>query len=83
MHKLVLVALAVSAMLGLAACSQDQKGLGDAGVGHRDDHPRDVIVMPDLFANVAMVCDGHGHRIYVTTRDAAPVVIEDPSCPKT
>lgn len=38
--------------------------------------------MPDEFANVAMACDGHGHRVYTTTRaNAGPVVITDPSCP--
>jgi hypothetical protein len=67
--------------LGLAACSRDEKGLGDAPVGKRHEAPREVIVMPDKFANVAMACDGHGHRIFATTRDAVVWVMDDPSCP--
>jgi hypothetical protein len=49
-------------------------------VGDRNEAPRDIIVMPDTFANVAVVCDGPV-RIYVTTRDAPPVVVPDhPAC---
>jgi len=40
--------------------------------------------MPDHYNNVASKCDGHGHRIYVTSnKDQAPsnmVVIKDSSC---
>ena len=40
--------------------------------------------MPDHYNNVASKCDGHGHRIYVTSnKDQAPsnlVVIDDRSC---
>jgi hypothetical protein len=75
----VLVAVVLGSLV-LGACSQDQKGLGDSGVGQKLESKRDVIIMPDQFANVAMACDGHGHRVYVTTRPAAPVVIDDPTC---
>ena len=71
--------------LGLAAtgCNavNDARGRGDAPVGSKDDSPAEVINFPDQFANVAHKCDGHGHRVYSTTRQAAPVVIDDPSCP--
>ena len=67
--------------VGAAACSRDDKGLGDAPVGSKHEAPREIIVMPDRFQNIAIACDGHGHRIYATTREAAPVVIEDPTCP--
>lgn len=76
--------LLVPAMLALVllttAGSCDEKGLGDAPVGQRIEGERDIIVMPDQFANVAVACDGPT-RIYVTTREAAPVVVPDhPAC---
>lgn len=49
-----------------------------------DRSPPEVYAMPDHYNNVASKCDGHGHRIYVTSnKDQAPsnmVVIEDSSC---
>lgn len=76
------VVVVVAGALALGACSQDYKGLGDAGIAKRLEAKRDVIVMPDKFANIAMACDGHGHRVYATTRANATVtVISDPSCP--
>jgi hypothetical protein len=76
----VLVALAVV----LAGCGQhynDKRGRGDAGVGEVDGDRKEVIEFPDWFSNVAHGCDGHGHRVYVTTGDAGHVaVIADPSC---
>ena len=38
--------------------------------GRFDDSPAEVINFPDQFANVAHKCDGHGHRVYSTTRQA-------------
>jgi hypothetical protein len=60
----------------------DARGRGDAPVGSKDDAPAEVINFPDQFANVAHKCDGHGHRVYSTTRQAPVVVIDDPSCAK-
>jgi hypothetical protein len=75
-----LLGLAFGLVLIGGAGSCDENGLGDAPVGNRSEAPRGVIVMPDKFANVAVVCDGPA-RIYVTTRDAAPVVVMDhPAC---
>lgn len=72
--------VAVAAGLILTAGSCDPKGLGDAPVGNRMEAPRDVIVMPDQFPNLAVVCDATT-RIYVTTREAAPVAVPDsPAC---
>ena len=72
--------------LGLATtgCNavNDARGRGDAPVGSKDDSAAEVINFPDQFANVAHKCDGHGHRVYSTTRQAPPVVIDDPSCAK-
>lgn len=80
MKRLIALGMVGVMGLGLAACSRDDKGLGDAPVGKKHEAPREVIVMPDEFSNVVFACDGHGHRIFVTTRDAAPVVISDPTC---
>lgn len=81
MRKSFIVSGVIVAALSLGACSQDYKGLGDAGIAHKLEKKRDVIVMPDQFANVAMACDGHGHRVYVTTRpNGGPVIITDPTC---
>jgi hypothetical protein len=75
---LVLAVLAV--LLALAGCSDfdDERGRGDAPVEDRrgDDAPANVINMPDRFSNVAFKCWGP-NGIYVTTRDAAPVVVPD------
>lgn len=72
-----------SILQGLTACDLDDEdsGLGDAGVGPQDTSKADIINFPDLFANIAMKCDGHGHRVYVSTRNAPPVVVTDSSCP--
>jgi hypothetical protein len=69
--------------VGLGACDSfnSSRGRGDAPVGHYDDSSAEVINFPDKFANVAHKCDGHGHRVYSTTRQATVVVIDDPSCP--
>jgi hypothetical protein len=62
------------------AGSCDEKGLGDAPIGEQREAPRDVIVMPDTFPNLVVVCDGPT-RIYVTTREAAPIAVHNhPAC---
>ncbi len=49
-----------------------------------DRTPPDVYAMPDHYNNVASKCDGHGHRMFVTSnKDQAPsnlVVVSDESC---
>jgi hypothetical protein len=65
----------------LGGCATDRKGLGDAPAVQLPEAPREVLTMPDTFSNVAMACDGYGHRIYVTTKEAPPVVVNDPTCP--
>lgn len=76
------ILIACFTMMTIAACSSynDKRGRGDAPIGPFDDSPAEVINMPDRFANVANKCDGHGHRVYSTTREAAVTVIADPSC---
>jgi len=76
----LLVPGVLALVLLTTAGSCDEKGLGDAPIGQRIEGERDIIVMPDQFANVAVACDGPT-RIYVTTREAAPVVVPDhPAC---
>lgn len=75
---LMLMALVVL----FAGCSgwNDDRGIGDAPIGEQLEAPRDVYVLPDRFANVAVFCDGPA-RVYVTTREAPPVVVLDhPAC---
>ncbi len=69
--------------MAMGACSSfdNARGRGDAPIGPYDDSPAEVVNFPDKFANVAHKCDGHGHRIYSTTRQAAVTVIDDPTCP--
>lgn len=70
---------AAIAGLVLVGCS-DTKPTGDGPTGDVDDSPAAVINFPNEYANVAHKCDGHGHRVYSTTREAAPVVVDDPTC---
>ena len=80
MRRRLFVAAAVLALFLATAGSCDEKGLGDAPVGERLEGDRTIIVMPDQFSNIAVVCDGPA-RIYVTTRQAPPVVVPDhPAC---
>lgn len=80
MKAVVSGALCVAAFAG---CGQTEKQ--DA---HRarsvDRSPPEVIAMPEDFGNLAIKCDGHGHRVYVTTNpgeSAANVfVVSDPTC---
>ena len=68
-------AAALVAALALGACSNDEKGLGDAPVGLQHEAAREIYVMPDTFPNLATVCV-EGHLVMVTTRDgASPVVV--------
>lgn len=81
MNRKWIAGVAIAGAVIVGGCSQDYKGLGDAGIGKRHEAKREVIVMPDGFANVVTSCDGYGHRIYVTTRDNTTItVIADPTC---
>lgn len=85
MRRLALAAAAL-ALVASSACSSfnDARGRGDAPVGNRDEQPRDVVFFPDGYSNIAHACDGHGHRIFVTTQNGNGkflVVLADPTCP--
>lgn len=79
-----LVLFAVIAVTALSGCSSDKRGMGDSPVAnHRgDDSPANVTNFPDGFANIATKCvaGAPGYRAFVTTREAAPVVLADPAC---
>lgn len=86
--RIKMAALGLGAVLALGGCglvdeANEARGRGDAGVESVDDTGKDVIQFPDRFSNVAHACDGHGHRVYVTTKSDTSrfmAVIDDPSC---
>ncbi len=79
-RRLAVVVVGLALVAGGCSGFNDEGGRGDAPIGPFDDSPAEVLNFPDKFANVAHKCDGHGHRVYSTTRPAPPVVIDDPSC---
>jgi hypothetical protein len=80
--------LAFSVIIVLAGCGakenlDERRGRSDAPVANVDDTPKDVIQAPDRFSNVTSMCDGHGFRIFVTTKSDASrslFVVEDENC---
>jgi hypothetical protein len=87
MRRALIVALASATLIaggcGINDKANDRRGRGDAPTGVIDDSEKDVINFPDRFSNVAHACDGHGHRVYVTTQTDSGrqmEVIDDPSC---
>lgn len=74
----------VVAVAALSGCASDRRGTGDSPVAnHRgEDSPADVTNFPDHFANIATKCvaGAPGFRAFVTTREAAPVILADPTC---
>ena len=86
MRKLLcagLLAAALATGCGVQDRFNQSRGRGDADVSTVDDDPKEVIQFPDRFANVAHSCDGHGHRVFVTTRTETGLqlaVIDDATC---
>jgi len=74
------------AAAGAAGCAGNDTSHKDSPTGRVDRSRAEVAAMPNDFGNVANKCDGHGHRIFVTTNtDSNPsqlVVLNDPTCPK-
>ncbi|NUS17406.1 MAG: hypothetical protein HOY69_39445 [Streptomyces sp.] len=81
---LTAVASIVIAVSALTGCSSDARGTGDSPVADRrgEDSPANVTNFPDGFANIATKCvaGAPGFRAFVTTREAAPIVLADPAC---
>ena len=85
MRRIVVVALLAASLAGCTIKDKvdEVRGRGDAPVGKVDDSPKEVIQFPDRFSNVAHACDGHGHRVFVTTKSDQSrfmQVVDDPSC---
>jgi hypothetical protein len=74
-HSLIVAIVVITA---LTACGQD------AQVGQRDRGTADVLNMPQGWSNVAMKCDGHGHRVFATDHgdsySSSLAVVADTSC---
>ena len=67
----------VSALAALgvivAGCGNTPERLNAHQSRNVDRTPPEIFAMPDHYNNVASKCDGHGHRIYVTSnKDQAP-----------
>jgi hypothetical protein len=84
MYRRMTLALAVVAVTGVAGCGSTPERLNARQQRNVDRTPPEVYAMPDHYNNVASKCDGHGHRMYVTSnKDQAPsnlVVVTDESC---
>ena len=85
MRKLVAVAFCafVLTSCGINDRLNESRGRGDAPTAKVDDEPKDVIQFPDRFSNVAHACDGHGHRVFVTSQTDSGrqmEVVADESC---
>lgn len=86
MTKIGLIGL--TTLFFLTSCSakesfDEKRGRSDSPVGTVNDTPKDVIQFPDRFSNVAHACDGHGHRVFVTTKSDQSrfmQVVSDSSC---
>lgn len=79
-----LATLAVISAVALGACGASEKK-DSAHASDVDRSAPSVVAFPDDFSNVASKCDGHGHRIFVTThggdKDAGNlVIVEDSQC---
>ena len=84
MRRLMTLALAVAAVAGVVGCGNTPERLNARPQRNVARPPPEVYAMPDHYNNVASKCDGHGHRMYVTSnKDQAPsnlVVVTDESC---
>ena len=83
MRTVLVLACAVLALV-TAGCGQKERVNAHQST-NVDRTAAEVYAMPNYFNNVASKCDGHGHRIFVTSNKAnAPsnlVVVNDSSCP--
>ena len=82
--KTLLVSL-VAVVFVAAGCGTQKERVNAHQSTSVDRSPAEVYAMPNYYNNVASKCDGHGHRIFVTSNKSnAPsnlVVIADSSCP--
>jgi uncharacterized lipoprotein YajG len=75
-----------AAAFALAGCGADQsrEDANDAHCVGACKAAPEVITFNNHFPNIETKCDGHGHRVYVTTHDSATgnnvLVIDDAGC---
>ena len=82
MYRFMTLALAIVAIAGVAGCGNTPERLNAHQQRNVDRTPPDVYAMPDHYNNVASKCDGHGHRMYVTSnKDQAPARCAAPRAP--
>lgn len=79
-----IAAVAVSGVIGLAACGSGAEVFNDAEVTSKDTSGAEIISFPDHFSNVASKCN-HGNRVYViyhgtNAYGSVAVAPNDPSC---
>lgn len=81
MNRIIIAALAVLALAVGACGTGPDKSREDAGdTVNVDKSTPHSTAFNNHYPNVEDKCDGHGHRLYVTTSKTV-VVIPDPSCP--
>jgi hypothetical protein len=77
-------ALIVPLAVLLAGCGTQSERVNAREQTNVDRSAPEVYAMPNFYNNVASKCDGHGHRIFVTSnKEASPsniFVIDDGSC---
>lgn len=72
-------------MMIIGGCDEAQDKDAETSGQRVDRSAAEVIAMPDGYGNLATKCDGHGHRIYVTSNDGDDAVsntfvIDDARC---
>jgi hypothetical protein len=85
MTRRVYTTLAVAALIWLSGCGAEARQDATKAGQRVDRSAAQVIAMPDAFRNVAMKCDGYGHRVYSnSTGDSGSgaelFVIDDDAC---
>lgn len=83
MRRLALAA-AILVVLVFAGCGTDESREDARDATNVDKTPPEIVTFNNHYPNVELKCDGHGHRIYVTTHDSATgnnvLVVEDATC---
>lgn len=81
MHRKGLM-VGLFAAVAIAGCGQDASREDARDTRAVDKSPPEVIAFNNHFPNVEHKCDGHGHRVFVTTEAGTrPLVVPDPTCP--
>jgi hypothetical protein len=81
MRKISLAVVLVVTALSASACGFGPDSSREDAQDTRqvDKSPAEVIAYNNNYPNVEQKCDGHGHRVHVTTSKSV-VIVPDPSC---